>query len=296
VRNLLIIGCGDVARRALPLLLKRYRVLALVRRRDPALHSLGVVQIVGDLDQPQNLGRLAGLAQHVLHSAPPPESGDGDPRTQHLIDVLRRGKILPSRLVYISTSGVYGDCQGARIDETRTPQPQTARGMRRLDAEQRLRRFGRDSHCRVSILRAPGIYAADRLPSERLRLGWPVLRNEEDVYTNHIHAEDLSRLCVAALARGKANRPCHASDDSDIRMGDWYDRIADSLGLPRPPRVSRAEAELRLPAATLSFMRESRRLDNGRMKRDLRIRLQYPTVAAGLASARGTDRPEFQIG
>jgi nucleoside-diphosphate-sugar epimerase len=287
VRNLLIVGCGDVVRRALPRLLHRYRVLALVRQRDPALQALGVVQIVGDLDQPQTLRRLAGLAQHVLHSAPPPEIGTKDPRTQHLLDVLRRGKILPCRLVYISTSGIYGDCQGARIDETRAPQPLTERGMRRLDAERRLRQFGRHSPCRVSILRAPGIYADERLPTERLRRGWPVLRTDDDVYTNHIHADDLADLCIAALAHGKPNRACHASDDSDMRMGDWYDLLADSFDLPRPPRVSRAEAESRLPAATLSFMRESRRLDNKRMKRELRFQLRYPTLHAGLASLLG---------
>jgi nucleoside-diphosphate-sugar epimerase len=199
---------------------------------------------------------------------------------------LRRAKILPCRLTYISTSGIYGDCGGARIDETRTPRPQTQRGVRRLDAEQRLRHFGRTSSCRVSIVRAPGIYADDRLPSERVRRGWPVLRADQDVYTNHIHAEDLARLCVAALERGKANRAYHASDDSDIRMGDWYDLLADTLNLPRPPRVSRQEAERLLPAATLSFMRESRRLDNFRMKRELLFRLQYPTLLAGLASVR----------
>ncbi len=187
--------------------------------------------------------------------------------------------------MYISTSGIYGDCQGARIDETRTPQPLTDRGMRRLDAERRLRQFGRRSQCRVSILRAPGIYAEDRLPTERLRRSWPVLRADEDVYTNHIHADDLAGLCIAALAHGKPNRACHASDDSEFRMGDWYDLLADSFDLPRPPRVSRVEAESRLPAATLSFMRESRRLDNKRMKRELRYQLRYPTLHAGLASS-----------
>jgi nucleoside-diphosphate-sugar epimerase len=188
--------------------------------------------------------------------------------------------------VYIGTSGIYGDCGGARIDETRTPQPQTQRGARRLDAEHRLRRFGRSSGCTVSILRAPGIYADDRLPGERVRRGWPVLRTDQDVYTNHIHADDLARLCVAALERGKANRAYHASDDSDIRMGDWYDLLADTLDLPRPPRVSRQDAERLLPAATLSFMRESRRLDNARMKLELLFVLRYPTLLAGLAQVR----------
>ena len=283
MRNLLIVGCGDVARRALPGLLLRYRVLALVRERDEALSAAGVVQLVGDLDRPETLRRLVGLADLVLHSAPPPGDGDRDTRTRHLLAVLRRSKILPRRLVYLSTSGVYGDCGGQAIDETRTPRPQSGRGRRRLDAERQLRRFGRDTACVVSILRVPGIYARDRLPLERLRRGLPVLAAAEDVYTNHIHADDLARICQAALRRGRANRACHACDDTALAMGDWYDLLADLFALPRPPRVNRAEAERVLPAATLSFMAESRRLDNGRLKRELRVRLRYPTVREGLA-------------
>ncbi len=287
MRNLLIIGCGDVVRRALPRLVRRYRVVALVRERDEALRASGVVQIVGDLDRPDTLHRLAGLAQTVLHSAPPPDSGDEDRRTRHILAVLRRKKILPRRLVYLSTSGVYGDCGGACIDEPRRPQPQSARGRRRLDAERQLRRFGRNTGCAVSILRVPGLYAPDRLPLERLRRGLPVLDAQDDVFTNHIHADDLADICVAALSRGRPNRICHASDDTALRMGEWYDLLADRLALPRPPRVSRAEAERRLPESTLSFMRESRRLDNSRLKRELRIRLRYPTVEDGIGAVSG---------
>jgi nucleoside-diphosphate-sugar epimerase len=189
--------------------------------------------------------------------------------------------------VYLSTSGVYGDCGGARIDEVHAARPQSGRGKRRLDAEQRLQQFGEASGCAVSILRVPGIYARDRLPLERLRRGLPVLRASEDVYTNHIHADDLATICVTALERGGPNRVYHASDDSEIQMGDWYDLIADAFALTRAPRVSRVEATQVLGEATLSFMRESRRLDNGRLKRELGVRLRYPTVREGLAAAVG---------
>jgi nucleoside-diphosphate-sugar epimerase len=187
--------------------------------------------------------------------------------------------------VYLSTSGVYGDCGGARIDEIHPAIPQSGRGKRRLDAEQQLLRFGGAHGCAVSILRVPGIYARNRLPLDRLRQGLPVLLAGEDVYTNHIHADDLATICVAALARGGSNRVYHASDDSEIRMGDWYDLIADAFALPRAPRVSRVEAAQLLGEATLSFMRESRRLDNGRLKRELGVHLRYPTVREGLAAA-----------
>lgn len=297
MQNLLIVGCGDVARRALPWLTRHYRVYALVRQLDPELARQGVTQIRGDLDRPASLRRLAGLARLVLHFAPPRElAGAGedgvaasaaDPRTRNLIAALRRGKSVPRRLVYISTSGVYGDCGGEWIDETRPAHAQTARAARRVDAERQLRRFGsRMAGTCVSIVRAPGIYAADRLPLERLRRGDPALAAGDDPYSNHIHAEDLGRVCIAALQRGRPNRAYHASDDSNLRMGDYFDVIADALALPRPPRVSMAEAERRLSPAMLSFMRESRRLENTRMKRELHLRLRYPTVGSALARLR----------
>jgi len=278
-----------VVRRVLPELTRRWRVYALVRERDATLADFGVTQIVGDLDRRRSLARVHGLADAVLHSAPPPERGDLDSRTRRLIAALRRGS-LPRRLVYISTSGVYGDCAGARVAETRRTAPQTDRARRRGDAERSLRGFGAASACRVSILRAPGIYAADRLPLERLKKGMPVFRTEEDSYTNHIHAEDLGRACIAALERGAANRVYNASDDSDLPMGAWFDKLADAFGLPRPPRISRKVSRDGTPTTlsptALSFMNESRRLDNGRLKRELRFRFRYPDVDAGIAAAK----------
>jgi nucleoside-diphosphate-sugar epimerase len=286
VQRLLIVGCGDVIRRVLPELTRHWRVVALVREPDATLADFGVTQIVGDLDRRSSLDRLAGLADAVLHSAPPPDSGDLDPRTRRLVAALRRGS-LPRCLVYISTSGVYGDCDGAWVAETRCVHPQTARARRRVDAESTLRHFGATSCCRVSILRAPGIYAADRLPLERLRKGLPVLRSEEDSYTNHIHAEDLGRACIAALVRGRANRIYNTCDDSDLPMGEWFDKLADAFDLPRPPKVSRRDTPKLLPPTMLSFMNESRRLDNARLKRELQLQLRYPTVDAGIAAAKG---------
>lgn len=273
-------------RRALPQLVLRWHVVALVRRRDPQLAALGVTQIEGDLDQPDTLVRLAGIADAVIHSAPPPSQGTGDPRTRNLIAVLQRGKSLPRRIVYISTSGVYGDCGGAWVGETRGTAATSARAGRRVDAERRLRRFGRQSgrRCRISILRAPGIYAGDRLPLERLHKGLPLMLHAEDSHTNHIHAEDLGRAGAAALARGGANRVYNISDDSALAMGEWFDLLADHFSLPRAPRLPREEVRRTVPPLQWSFMNESRRLDNARMKRELRLRLHYPTVASGIAA------------
>ena len=287
MKRILIVGSGDVARRALPWLVRRFRVFALVRQPEAAveLRALGAVPVVGDLDDRQSLRRLAGIADAVLHFAPPPQTGHGDPRMARLLATLAGRSSLPQGVVYISTTGVYGDCAGGRVDETRPCRAQTARGRRRVDAERRLRAFGRRNQVRVALLRAPGIYAADRLPLERLRRGDPVLAADEDVHTNHIHAEDLARIACLALFRAGPGRAYNASDDSGLRMGEYFDAVAERFGLARPPRMARAEIVHHLSPLTLSFMSESRRLDNRRLKRELRLRLRYPTVADGLRAA-----------
>nr|WP_242463423.1 SDR family oxidoreductase [Rhodocyclus tenuis] len=284
---MLIVGCGDVARRALPALLARYRVFALLR--DPAKAAVwraaGAIPILADLDDADSLARIGGIADLVLHTAPPGEHGCIDLRTRRLLAALAKGQSLPQRLVYISTSGVYGDCMGERVDETRRARPATARGQRRLDAERQLRAFGRRYDVVVSILRAPGIYAADRLPLERLRAALPVLNAEDDVFTNHIHADDLATIAVAALRLGLPNRVYNASDDSAMKMAGYFDLVADRFGLPHPPRVARADAARHLSPAQLSFMSESRRLSNCRIKNELRVRLRYPSVGDGVEAA-----------
>jgi nucleoside-diphosphate-sugar epimerase len=286
MRRLLIIGCGDVALRALSSLRSRYRVFGLTHSpsRVAQLRRCGIVPIAGDLDDPASLGGLAGIAHDVLHTAPPPPEGVRDTRTAHLIAALAKGKSLPQHFVYISTSGVYGDCAGAVVDETRALRPQTERAQRRADAEKQLREWGRRSRVRVSILRAPGIYSAERLPVKRLEAGLPALRPEEDGYSNHVHADDLARMAVAALRFGHAGRMYNASDDTVLKMGDYFDLVADHYGLPRPPRLSRVEAGERVPSNVMSFMNESRRLSNRRLKTELRFKFLYPTVREGIGA------------
>lgn len=294
MNRLLIIGCGDVARRILPQLTRRYRVYALVRAGDEGLRKQGVTQILGDLDRSESLGRLCGLADLVLYTVPPAEQRDQDTRLQSLLGILRQGQRRPRALVYISTSGVYGDHGGALVSETTPSRAESPRGRRRAAAEAALRRFGRSADCRVVILRAPGIYAEDRLPLERLRRGAPVLFAREDVYTNHIHADDLGRACLLALNRGAANRTYNVSDDSGLKMGDWYDLLADCHGLRRPPRVTRQEAIEHVAPTMLSFMNESRRLDNTRLKREMGFRFKYPTVHEALPAPAGKPKPRLR--
>jgi len=285
VENLLIIGCGDIARRALPELRRRYEVAALVRSHDPALAASGVELIEGDLDDSASLAPLAGRAERIAYLAPPAGNGSVDARTRNLLVSLTprgRGAMLPRRFAYLSTSGVYGDCAGEWIDETRPPNPQTERALRRLDAERSLGEWSRRNKVEIVILRVPGIYASDRLPLERLARRTPALRPEEDVYTNHIHADDLAAILLAALEAKQAHGIYNASDDGSMKMGEFFDWVADRTGLARPPRISREEAARRVPRELFSFMSESRRLVNRRMKAELGVRLLYPTVADGL--------------
>ena len=288
--RVLIVGCGDVGLRVARMLPARVRVIALTStpERAPQLRERGITPMVGDLDQPRTLGRLAGLADRVVHLAPPPGEARQqwwrDPRTQALLRTLRL-RTAPRSLVYGSTTGVYGDCAGARVPEARPVAPHTPRAQRRVDAERQVRFFGRATGARAAVLRIPGIYAPDRAggtPRERLLRGTPVLLPQDDVYTNHIHADDLARAVIAALWRGRPQRVYNACDDTELKMGDYFDLAADLYGLARPPRLARSTAQEQLPLMLLSFMSESRRLDNGRLKNELRVRLRHPTVESGL--------------
>jgi nucleoside-diphosphate-sugar epimerase len=288
--RVLIVGCGDVGLRVARLLPASVQRLALTSTpsRVQELRTHGITPLAGNLDAAATLRRLSAVATRVLHLVPPPsdmlEEWWRDPRTQSLLRALRL-RTPPQALVYGSTSGVYGDCGGNWVTESRPLQGQTPRAQRRMDAERQVRHFGRAARVRASILRIPGIYANDReggTPRARLLKGTPVLESADDVYTNHIHADDLARACVAALWRGRPQRVVNVNDDTVLKMGDYFDLAANLYGLPKPPRVPRSTARDALPLMLLSFMSESRRMDNRRLKAELRVKLRYPTVEAGL--------------
>ncbi len=294
MKRILIVGSGDIARRSIPWLAKRFKVYVLARRDETAatLRELGAQPLPGNLDERRSLYRLAGIADAVLHFAPPPDEGESDRRTANLLMALANRGSLPQRLVYISTTGVYGDRGGMWTDETCACMPATPRSRRRQDAELRLRRFGR-RHCsmRICILRAGGIYAAERLPLERLRDGLPMPVAEEDACINLIHADDLARIASMALFRGRPGRVYNAVDDSGMKYGEYFDCVADCFGLTKPSRIRLADAgesppRMMMPA---SFLSESRRLSGRRMRKELRISLHYPTARDGLAAAARSD-------
>ena len=364
-QRLLIIGCGDIGQRVVQQLHHGWQVIG-VARSDETLQKIRAAGAMAmQADDAHRLARWAthvlhaapptsrggevtdrltqGWLQALAGARGQRASKASRPGRTHRLGTRSMGTLLavpapvtqaPSRsrhtpaprLVYLSTTGVYGDRGGAFTRETDTLQPLTDRARRRVDAERQVR-FGihrpdgsnagssradsphadstrsdgahRNSahvsgarHRRLQqpplpalVLRVPGIYAADRLPVERLRQQVPALIPADDVITNHIHADDLARIARTALLRGPRQRVINAVDDSQMTLGDYLDQVADRLGLPRPPRRSRAELTRTLSEVRMSFMRESRRLDSRRLKRELRVRLQWPTVAAFLARA-----------
>ena len=277
--SILIIGCGDIGLRVAKQLSRSYRVFALTsqKSRFQELREVGATPILGDLDKPETLWRLSGLAQTVIHLAPPQNHGNRDCRTRNLLRILAQGSHVVRRLIYISTTGVYGDHQGKRVTEATPVSPLSDRAQRRVDAERVLRLWGPANGVSVTILRVPGIYALDRLPIERLQSQTPALPPEEDAYSNHIHSEDLARLVCAAVYHGKPQRIINTCDGEETKMGDYFDEVADAFGLDRPPRMPAEQLQKIVSPMLWSFMRESRRVSNNRLH-ELKTPLRYPSV------------------
>ena len=277
--SILIIGCGDIGLRVAKQLSRSHRVFALTSQQDrfQELRAVGAIPILGNLDHPESLWRLSGLAQTVIHLAPPQNGGNRDCRTRNLLRILAQGSNAVRRLIYISTTGVYGDHRGGKVTEATPVNPQSERAQRRVDAERILRLWAPAHGVALTILRVPGIYAADRLPIERLQAKTPALLPEEDAYSNHIHSDDLARLVCAAVYHGKPQRIINACDGGETKMGDYFDEVADAFGLERPARLPGSELQKIVSPMLWSFMRESRRVTNQRLP-ELKTPLRYPSV------------------
>jgi nucleoside-diphosphate-sugar epimerase len=278
--SILIIGCGDIGVRVAQQLSRSHRVFALTssKNRFSELREVGAIPIWGDLDKPETLWRLSGLAQRVIHLAPPQNQGNRDCRTRNLVRILAQGSNVVRSVIYISTTGVYGDHRGGKVSEATPVNPQSDRATRRVDAERVLRYWGPAHGVAVTILRVPGIYAANRLPLDRLQSKTPALIPEEDAYSNHIHSDDLARIICAAVYRGKPQRVINVCDGAETKMGDYFDEVADAFGLDRPPRMPAKELQQIVSPMLWSFMRESRRVTNTRLH-EFKIPLRYPSVA-----------------
>lgn len=286
--HVFIVGCGDIGQRVACLWQKRdVTVSGLVRSESRAaiLKNVGINPVVADLDDPATLIDLPVTDALIYYLAPPPVHGNTDPRMKHFLQSLAQTR-LPTRIVAISTSGVYGDHQGRQVSEHTPPNPQVDRARRRLDAESQLRAFGTQHKVDIIILRVGGIYGPGRLPVERLQQQIPIIHEHLAPQTNRIHADDLARVCLEAARRGRANTIYNVSDGTNSNMTEYFNTVADFLNLPRPPTIDWEEAERTLSKGMLSYLRESRHMDNTRMKQELGITLLYPDLQTGLAACK----------
>lgn len=285
MQSVMVVGCGDVGLRVAQDWKKRgARVLGIVRSEQSAgrLGKAGIESLEMDLDQPGTV-ELPALSDALLHyHVPPPREGQGDPRITRFLEFLDRQQVYPRRIVYLSTSGVYGDCNGDWVSEERPPAPDSDRGRRRLSAEQNLLNWAGSRGVETVILRVPGIYGPGRLPVKRLRSGSPVVDERECAWSNRIHAEDLARICVAAAEHGRPGAIYNASDGHPTTMTDYFMQVAELMEIEPPPVISLDEAREILSPAMLSFLGESRRLDNALMRKELGVKLRYPTLEKGL--------------
>jgi len=279
-----IVGCGRVGRLIARRYLDQDRPVSALARSDTSakeLASLGITPVLGDLDVPGSLTSLSLDGDLVHYLAPSPGSGVEDPRMANFLAAIVAG-VYPRRVIYISTSGVYGDCRGAWVDEDTAPNPQTDRARRRLDAENRLWYWSRQTGVGVTVLRVGGIYGPGRLPEARLRRRAPILVEEQCGYTNRIHVEDLVSTCLAAGESTHGSRVYNVSDGHPGNMSGYFKAVARRLGLPPPEEIPMEEAQKRLSLEMMSYLLESRRMDNRRMLSELGVRLRYPDLGAGL--------------
>jgi nucleoside-diphosphate-sugar epimerase len=285
--NILLIGCGYVGKRVADKELARGNaVLAIVRSDESrqALQGNGVPATCLDLDLPIDRSAPATKGAGIYYFAPPPEKGQSDPRIRRFLESIGPQQ-LPERVVYISTTGIYGDCRGDWVDEERAPEPQADRSKRRLDAETALRDWSRQTGIKVVVLRVPGFYGPGKLPLARIRKGTPVLRESESPWSNRVHIDDLVATCLAAMHHPEPDDTYNISDGHPSTMTDYFNQVADAAGLPRPPEISLEQAKKQFSPELLSYLSESKRIDNTRMREKLCIEPAYPSLKDGLAAA-----------
>lgn len=285
-KYVLIIGCGDIGRRVAAIWKQRGKSVFGIARSEENLSSLRqqhIHTISADLDDPDSLAGLPSEHSLLYYLAPPPSKGVEDTRMDNFLASLPKDK-LPKHIIYISTSGVYGDQQGQLINEKTPVNPQVDRAKRRYDAEQQLTLWSKITSVPITILRVGGIYGPGRLPLQRLKDQIPMLHENLAPQTNRIHADDLAHICVAASEKKAEGEIYNVSDGTNSNMTEYFITIADACDLPRPPLVDWDEAEKTISKGMLSYLRESRRMDNSKMLEELDITLQYPTLQDGLKS------------
>ncbi len=284
VSPVVIVGCGYIGKLVAEKFLEQnIPVTGLVRSQASAqqLQNSGINSLVTDLSSPLETAFDFSNSQ-LFYFAPPPSAGTSDTHTRHLLEAMVPKNNYPERIVYISTTGVYGDCEGRWIDENEPVKPDADRAKRRLDAEQQLIAFGKKHDVEIIILRVAGIYGPGKLPIKRLKQNLPVIRQEEAPFTNRIHAYDLVNIAIQAMRKGKAGEIYNVSDGHPSTMTEYFNSVADKSGLPRPPQISLADGAQQLSAGMMSYMKESRRLKNDKLLKDLNLTLQFPDLQSGI--------------
>jgi len=288
VKKTVIIGCGDIGRRVGTLLLEQgQKVLATAKTEESAekLRDLGFESIVGNFDYQEDAPFVPVHGQQVFYFMPPQGGGKSDYRVLNFCRKLSPENA-PEKLVYISTSGVYGDCGGVVVTEETPINPQTSRALRRASAEIQLQEQAEKLGFKLVVLRVTGIYGPGRLPVARIMQGHPVLKPEDASFTNRIHTFDLVQVCLAAMEKGEDGDVFNVCDGQESSMTDYFLAVADLYELQRPEQISMAEAEKAMNPLMLSYQKESRRMSNRKMLDKLNIELQCPTLQGGLKVSR----------
>jgi nucleoside-diphosphate-sugar epimerase len=284
LKDVLIVGCGDIGVRvARQVQQAGGNVIGLARSEASAgrLLALGIDPVIANLDDAASLNALPTAGKLIFYFAPPPGGGPFDSRMRNFCQAVDSGQV-PAKIVYISTSGVYGDCRGEWVTEQTPINPQTSRAQRRADAEATLSEWARRHALPVVILRVTGIYGPGRLPLARVQQGHPILREEESPPTNRIHADDLADVCIRAAEKAVDGDIFNVSDGQPGTMTQYFNTVCDLLGLPRLPQIDMQEARQVMNPMMLSYLTETRRMDNRKMMEQLDVTLMYPDLSSGL--------------
>jgi len=294
LRQVTIIGCGDLGEVVAQIWYSRgvpVNVVLQNMERATQLSEKDFNVTLCNLDK-DNLAKIPVHKNRVYYFAPPVQNGHEDCRFERWLASLDFDNC-PKKIVYISTTGVYGDCQGAWVDEQSLTNPQTDRAKRRLDAEHKLQQWARQHIVPVVVLRVAGIYGPDRLPIAAIQRKQPVVRKEEAPYSNRIHADDLAQVCVAAMLKPDAHGIYNVCDGQETTMAEYYQKVARLLGCDPLPEISWEQAQRVFSPVMLSYLSESRRVRNEKMLRELKVKLRYPTLQQGLEAM--LHREEIQI-
>jgi nucleoside-diphosphate-sugar epimerase len=284
VKHIFIAGCGYIGTRVARLAQEAgNEATCMVRspQHGEQLSGEGFATIVCTLDAPAGIPPLTTAGSIVFYLVPPAGGGISDQRARNFCHALTLFPP-PAKIVYISATSVYSETKGGTVTEESETAPASAMGKRRLDAETAFREYGAATGVPVVVLRVSGIYGPGRLPLMQIRQGHPLLREEESGPSNRIHADDLARICLAAAENGRDGEIFNVSDGHPSSMASYFNACADALGEPRQPQVTMEEARQVMSPLMLSYVSESRVVDNTRMRERLDITLRYPTLSEGL--------------